>query len=341
MLPPMRVYQLHPHDGFAALTMVERDRPSLGPGQVRVRVHAVSLNYRDLGIARNPKIRDRQPPLVPVSDGVGEVIEVGASVTRFRGGERVAALFFPAWPDGELSAAVHASALGGAVDGMLAEEVVLDERALVAIPAHLSYEEAATLPCAGVTAYHALFEAAKIGPGHTVLVQGTGGVSIFALQLAKAAGARVIVTSKSEAKRARATSMGADFVVDYIATPEWGKAAFEWTGRRGVDVVVEVGGPGTFDQSVVALRYGGTMSILGVLTGGRGEINTYGIFHKGLSVRGVYVGSARMAEALNRALEVNAIHPVVDKVFAFDEARAAYEYLASGAHFGKVVIRVN
>lgn len=340
MLSRMRAYELHPADDFAALTLVDRKSSELGPRDVRVRVRAASLNYRDLAILRNAKIRGRQPSLVPVSDGAGEVIAVGAAVTRFRGGERVAGAFFPAWIDGELSAAVHASALGGAVDGMLAEEVVLDERAWVPVPAHLSYDEAATLPCAGVTAYHALFEAAQVGPGQTVLVQGTGGVSVYALQLAKAAGARVIVTSKSAEKRARASSMGADFTIDYVAAPEWGRVALEWTGQRGVDVVVEVGGPGTFDQSVAALRYGGTMSILGVLTGGRGEVNTYNVFHKGLRVHGVYVGSVRMFEALNRAVEARAIHPVVDKVFAFDEARAAYEYLASGAHFGKVVIRV-
>jgi NADPH:quinone reductase-like Zn-dependent oxidoreductase len=341
MLSPMKAYELHPKDNFDALTMVDRETPPLGPHDVRVRVRAVSLNYRDLTIARGTKARPRPKPIVAASDGAGEVVAVGEAVTRFRGGERVAGLFFPGWLDGELSAAHHAVALGGSVDGMLAEEVVLDERAWVAVPPHLSFEEAATLPCAGVTAYHALFEAASLRPGDTLLVQGTGGVSIFGLQLAKAAGARVVVTSKSEEKRERARKMGADHVIDYQATPKWGEAAFAWTGGRGVDVVIEVGGPGTFDQSVAALRYGGTMSLLGVLTGLRGEVNTYGIFHKGLRVHGVYVGSGRMFEALNRALSATNIHPIVDRVFAFDEVRAAYEHLASGAHFGKVVIRVD
>lgn len=336
----MRAYELHPKDNFESLTLVDRETPPLGPHDVRVRVRAVSLNYRDLTIARGTKARPRPKPIVATSDGAGEVVAVGSAVTRFHGGERVAALFFPNWIDGELSAAQHAAALGGSMDGMLAEEVVLDEHAWVALPSHLSFEEGATLPCAGVTAYHALFETASLKPGDTLLVQGTGGVSIFGLQLAKAAGARVIVTSKSEEKRDRARKMGADHVIDYQTTPKWGDAAFAWTGGRGVDVVIEVGGPGTFDQSVAALRYGGTMSLLGVLTGLRGEVNTYGIFHKGLRVHGVYVGSGRMFEALNRAVSASNIHPVVDRVFAFDEARAAYEHLASGAHYGKVVIRV-
>lgn len=336
----MRAYEIHAQPDYGALTLVDRPSAALGPHDVRVRVRAASLNYRDLAILRNPRIRERKPPLVPISDGCGDVVEVGSAVSRWRTGERVAGIFFPAWIDGELSAAVHASALGGAVDGMLAEEVVLNEQALVGIPSHLSYEEAATLPCAGVTAYHALFEAANVGPGHTVLVQGTGGVSMFGLQLAKAAGARVIVTSSSESKRTRAQALGADLVIDYKADTTWGKTAFDWTGQRGVDVVVDVGGPGTFDQSVAALKYGGTMSILGVLTGSKGEVNTYNVFHKGLRVHGVYVGSRRMFESLNRALAVTGLRPIVDRVFAFDQARAAYEYLASGAHFGKVVIRI-
>ena len=337
----MRAYELHAKEQFDALTLVDRPTPAVGPHDVRVRIRAVSLNYRDLTMARSAKSRPRPKPIVAASDGAGEVVAVGDAVTRFRGGERVAALFFPGWLDGELSAAHHRAVLGGSVDGVLAEEVVLDERAWVPIPSHLSLEEGATLPCAGVTAYNALFEAASLRPGDTLLVQGTGGVSIFGLQLAKAAGARVIVTSKSEEKRARALALGADHVIDYLATPKWGDEAFAWTGGRGVDVVIEVGGPGTFDQSVAALRYGGTMSLLGVLTGIRGDVNTYGIFHKGLRVHGVYVGSGRMFDGLNRALSSTAIHPIVDRVFGFDDARAAYEHLASGAHFGKVVIRID
>jgi NADPH:quinone reductase-like Zn-dependent oxidoreductase len=336
----MVAIELHPKPEFESLTKVERAPAALGPHDVRVRVRAVSLNYRDLTIARSAHRRPNAAPVVAASDGAGEVVEIGAAVRRFAVGARVCAIFFPAWHDGELAAEYHARALGGSTDGMLAEEVVAHEEALVHVPPHLSFEEASTLPCAGVTAYNALFEAAHIGPGQIVLAQGTGGVSIFTLQLAKAAGARVIVTSQSDAKRRRAQELGADHLIDYKATPKWGEAALAWTERRGADVVVEVGGPGTFDQSVIALRYGGTMSLLGVLTGTKGDVNTYAVFQKGLHVRGVYVGSRRMFEALNRALTVAAIHPIVDRVFPFDAVRDAYEYLASGAHFGKVVVRV-
>ncbi|HEU4726883.1 MAG TPA: NAD(P)-dependent alcohol dehydrogenase, partial [Kofleriaceae bacterium] len=305
----MRAYELQPRDGFDALTLVDRAPRPLGPTDVRVRVHAVSLNYRDLNIARGA--RKRKAPVVPASDGAGEVIEVGAAVTRHAVGDRVVAAFFPTWQSGELSDDHHAGALGGGQDGMLAEEVVLPETAWLKLPARLSFAAAATLPCAGVTAYHALFEAAQLRPGDVVLLQGTGGVSIFGLQLAKAAGARVIITSSSAAKRERALGLGADHVIDYTAVPTWGEAARAWTGGRGVDVVIEVGGPGTFDQSVAALRYGGTMSLLGVLTGLRGEVNTYGVFYKALRVAGVYVGSVAMFEGLLRALEARQIEPII------------------------------
>jgi NADPH:quinone reductase-like Zn-dependent oxidoreductase len=335
----MIAYEVQPREGFDSLTRVERAPAALNPLDVRVRVHAVSLNYRDLGMVRTA--HRRSTSCIAASDGAGEVIEVGSAVTRFRGGERVAAIFFPSWLDGEFQGAYHARALGGSADGMLAQEVVLEEAAWVTLPEHLSFEEGATLPCAGVTAYNALFESAHIGPGCDVLVQGTGGVSIFGLQLAKAAGARVVVTSRSEAKRERARSLGADHTIDYEANREWGAAAMAWTGARGVDVVIEVGGPGTFDQSVAALRFSGTMSLIGVLTGVRGEVNTAAAFAKALHIRGIYVGSRRMFEALNRAMAVTGIRPVIDRVFDFNDARAAYEHLASGSHFGKVVIRVN
>jgi len=335
----MFAYELQPREGFDALTRVDRAPAALEPHDVRVRVRAVSLNFRDVGLVRNASRRQRS--VIAASDGAGEVVEVGSAVTRFRGGERVAAIFFPDWLDGEFLGSYHARALGGSADGMLAQEVVLDERSWVTLPDHLSFEEGAALPCAAVTAYNALFEGAHVGPGSTLLVQGTGGVSVFALQLGKAAGARVIVTSRSEAKRNRARELGADYTIDYAATPKWGEDALAWTGGRGVDVVVEVGGPGTFDQSVAALRFGGAMSLIGVLTGTRGEVNTAGVFHKTLHIRGIYVGSRRMFEALNRALSVARVRPIVDRVFDFDDVRAAYEYLASGAHFGKVVVRVD
>lgn len=334
----MQAYEIHPNPDLDALVKVERPAAPLGPHDVRVRIRAVSLNYRDLAILR--RAQKQQAPVIPCSDGAGVVVAVGPSVTRFKEGDRVAGIFFPDWVDGEFVAAYHSRALGGSINGMLAEEVVLDERSWVALPPELSFEDGATLPCAGVTAYNALFESARVGPGSTVLVQGTGGVSVFALQLAVAAGARVIATSSSEAKRTRALALGASHVLDYKTTQNWGDAAREWTGGHGVDVVIEVGGPGTFDQSVAALRYGGTMSLIGVLTGGRGEVNTSSIFTKVLHVRGIYVGSRRMFEQLIRALTVTGVRPVIDRVFPFDKARDAYEHLASGSHFGKVVVRV-
>ena len=336
----MKAIELHPEEGFDALRFVERPAPSApGPLDVVVRIRAVSLNYRDLAVARAAKKRAKRS--VPASDGAGEVAAVGERVTRVKVGDRVAAAFFPTWTSGGLTKEHHANALGGSIDGVLAEQVVLPESAWVRMPAHLSFEQASTLPCAGVTAWHALFEAASLKPGDTILVQGTGGVSIFALQLARAAGAAVIATSSSAAKRARLEEMGAATTIDYRQEPKWGDAVRAATGGRGVDIVVEVGGAGTFDESVKALRFGGTMSLLGILAGTAGPIDTYAIFQKNLRVHGIYVGSVVMFEALVRALEASRIAPIIDRVFPFDEARGAYEHLASGAHFGKVVIRID
>lgn len=334
----MKAFELHPEEGFDALKLVDRARPSIGPGEARVRVRAVSLNYRDIMVARGSKKRAKQ--IIPVSDGAGDVIEIGSGVQHVAVGDRVAAAFFPTWIDGSLKEAHHANALGGSLDGMLAEEVVLPERAWVKIPQRYSFDQGATLPCAGVTAWHALFEAAALKPGETVLVQGGGGVSTFALQLARHAGASVIATSSSPDKRARLGQMGARATIDYTADPKWGETARAAAGNGGVDLVVEVGGAGTFDQSIASLRYGGHMSLLGILAGTQGPVNTYAIFHRNIHIRGVYVGSIAMFERLVRVLQDSRIDPLIDRVFPFEEARAAYEHLASGAHFGKVVIRV-
>jgi NADPH:quinone reductase-like Zn-dependent oxidoreductase len=335
----MKAYELHPEEGFAALQMVERPAPAaLGPHDVSVRVRAVSLNYRDLVVARGSKTRAKR--VVPASDGAGEVVAIGNKVTRVKVGDHVAAAFFPTWITGGLLEEHHANALGGSLDGMLVEQVVLTESAWVKIPSHFSFEQGSTLPCAGVTAWHALFVAATLKPGDTILVQGTGGVSIFSLQLARATGAGVIATSSSADKRARLEQMGAAKTIDYRVDPQWGDAVRAAANGRGVDVAVEVGGPGTFDQSVKALRYGGTMSILGILTGTQGPVDTRAIFYKNIRVHGVYVGSVTMFEDLVRALERSRLEPIIDQVFPFAEARAAYERLASGKHFGKVVIRV-
>lgn len=310
----------------------------MGPGDVRVSVRAVSLNYRDIMVARGSKKRAKR--IVPVSDGAGEVTEIGSAVERVRVGDRVAAAFFPTWIEGDLKEEHHANALGGSLDGMLVKEVVLPERAWVKIPSRYSFEQAATLPCAGVTAWHALFEAATVKPGDTVVVQGGGGVSTFALELARHAGASVIATSSSAEKRARLEQMGAKATIDYKADTKWGETARAAAGNGGADLVVEVGGAGTFDQSVASLRYGGHVSLLGILAGTQGPINTYAIFHKNIRIRGVYVGSIAMFERLVRVLERSNVDPVIDRVFPFEEARAAYEHLASGTHFGKVVIRL-
>lgn len=334
----MKAFELHPEEDFDALKVVERPRPTVAAGDVRVRVRAVSLNYRDLMVARGSKKRAKR--IIPTSDGAGEVAEIGSGVRRLAIGDRVAAAFFPTWLDGSLAEEHHANALGGSLDGMLVEEVVLPERAWVKIPSRYSFEQGSTLPCAGVTAWHALFEAAALQPGQTLLVQGSGGVSTFALQLARSAGAAVIATSSAPGKRARLEQMGAALAIDYKADAKWGDTARAAAGNGGVDLVVEVGGAGTFDQSIASLRYGGHMSLLGVLAGTQGPINTYAIFHKNVRIRGVYVGSIAMFERLVRALEHSTVDPVIDRVFPFEETRAAYEHLASGTHFGKVVIRL-
>ena len=334
----MKSYELHPHAGFASLVAVERPEPPLGPSEVRVRVRAVSLNYRDLLIAKGAQTREA--PVVPASDGAGEVVEVGRDVRTLKVGDRVAAAFFPDWIDGAFQARFHQRALGGSADGMLAEQVVLGEQAWVRIPAHLSFQEAATLPCAGVTAHHALFAIDPIGPASTIVVQGTGGVSTFALQLARAAGARVIVTTSSEAKASAAKARGAWATLDYRANPQWGAAVVELTHGCGADLVVEVGGPETLGQTIEGLRTGGTAALIGVLTGFSGAVSTATVLHKLLRLQGVYVGSVRMFESLVRLLELHEIRPLVDREFGFDEVRAAYEHLASGAHQGKVVVRL-
>ncbi len=334
----MKTWELQARPGLDALTLGERPSPGVGTGDVKVRVRAVSLNYRDVLIARGAE-KTLRAPRVPASDGAGEVVAVGPGVTRWKLGDRVMANFFPDWVDGELNDAHHVSALGGVgADGMLREEVVLPAHSWVRMPAGYSFEEGATLPCAGLTAWQALFEVTSLRPGETVLLQGSGGVSVFALQLAKAAGARVLMTSSSADKARRLRELGAEEVIDYRVEPRWGERAWALAGGRGVDHVVDVGGQATLDQSSAALRYGGTLSMLGVLTGGRGEVDLHAIFRRRQTVRGVYVGSVSMFERLVAALESTGIRPVIDRTFAFDDARAAWEHLASGRHLGKVVV---
>jgi NADPH:quinone reductase-like Zn-dependent oxidoreductase len=334
----MRAYRLSQPTGIDALAKVELPRPVPGPRQVLVKVAACSLNFRDLAIAIGSYRMPTKPNLIPLSDGAGEVAEVGAGVTRVKVGDRVAGCFFQRWIGGPPAADTHASALGGGIDGMLTEYALLEENGVIALPAHLSFEQAATLPCAAVTAWHALVEHARIVAGETVLVQGTGGVSIFALQFAHLMGARVIVTSSSEAKLARAKALGAAHGVNYKAVPEWDQAVVAASGG-GVDHVVEVGGPGTLARSLRAIRIGGKITLIGVLSGAA-EINPMLIFSRRANLQGISVGSLQMFEAMNRAIAASRLEPVIDKVFVFDEAPAAYRHLQSAQHFGKVVIRV-
>ena len=284
----------------------------------------------------NPKL---PLPLIPFSDGVGEVVAVGEGVTRVNIGDRVAGIFFQKWLAGELTAEKAESALGGAIEGMLAEYVVLHEDGVVRVPEHLTDEEAASLPCAAVTAWNALFTSGGLKAGDTVLIQGTGGVSIFALQFALLAGARVIATSSSDEKLERVLQLGASDGINYKQTPDWSKKVRELTAGDGVDYVVEVGGAGTLSESLRAVRYGGQISLIGVLTGGSAEINTASILMKNVKVQGIYVGSREMFEAMNSAIALHKLHPVCDRVFPFHEAPEALKYMETGSHFGKICIR--
>jgi NADPH:quinone reductase-like Zn-dependent oxidoreductase len=337
----MRAYQI-PKGGAGIESVVEVEGPQPKPGhrQVLVKVKACSLNFRDLGIVRGTYRVPVRENVVPLSDGAGEVVEIGPDVLRVKVGDRVAGNFFQRWPGGESSAEVHGSALGGGIDGMLADYALLEEDGVVKIPPHLSFEEGATLPCAGVTAWHAMMEHAKLKAGDTILLQGTGGVSIFGLLFAHAMGIRAIITSSSDDKLARAKKLGAAFGINYKTTPDWDKAAMEFTGGIGVDHVIEVGGAATLARSFHAIRVGGKVSMIGGLSGGATELNPGLIFSRRANVQGISVGSTQMFLAMNRAIEVNAIKPVIDKVFAFADAQAAYKHMASGAHFGKIVIRV-
>ena len=337
----MRVYELHSKPGLDSVTRAERADPRPGAGQVLIRMRAWSLNFRDLSVARGTYGGGGTAAsgLIPLSDGVGEVIDIGAGVTRVKPGDRVAGIFMQGFIAGGITAEALRTALGGAIDGMLAEYVVLSEQGVVRLPAHLSDEEAATLPCAAVTAWNALVREARVKAGDTVVLLGTGGVSMFALQFAKLLGARVILTSSSDEKLEIARRLGADGTVNYKAQPDWDKAVVERTDGRGADVVVEVGGAGTLDKSLAAVRVGGTVCLIGVLTGVAGPVSTASILRRHARLQGIYVGSREMFEEMNRAIAQHGLHPWIGRTFAFDDARAAYDYLASSAHTGKVTIR--
>ncbi len=333
----MKAYELSKAFGIDNLVITEQEMPAPGHGQVLVKVRASSLNYRDLLVVKglyNPHIH---LPFTPFSDGAGDVIAIGEGVSHVRVGDRVAGIFMQDWIAGELSEAKQKSALGGGMQGMLAEYVVLGENGLVHIPEHLTYEEAATLPCAAVTAWHAVIETG-IRPGESVLLLGTGGVSLFSLQFARIAGAEVFITSSSDEKLASAWQLGAAHGINYKAVPEWGEEVREMTGGTGVDLVVEVGGAGTLPQSMRAVRMGGRISLIGVLTGAEGEINPRPIVMKKIRLQGIFVGSREMFESMNRAIILHHLRPVIDRVFSFKEVPAALRHMESGSHFGKICV---
>jgi len=334
----MKTYEVQQF-GIENLALVERPEPQPALNEVVVKFHAASLNYRDLMFVKgvyNPKVK---LPAVPFSDGAGEVVDLGNNATRWKIGDRVCPIFMQGWIEGEPSMRKNRTTLGGGdLDGVLREYGVFDENGLVGIPPSLSYEEAATLPCAAVTAWHALVNSGKVKAGETVLTLGTGGVSIFALQFAKMHGARVLATSSSDAKLEKARKLGADDAINYQHMPDWDKEVLRLTGKIGVDHVVEVGGSGTLTKSLNAVRVGGHVALIGVLASG-GDFNPRSILMKGVRVQGIFVGSRHMFEDLNNSIEANQIKPVIDKVFAFTEAREALHHLESGSHFGKIVIK--
>lgn len=325
--------------GVDDLRRVDRPDPQPGPGQVVVRLRAASLNYRDQLVVNgtyfgSPNTRE----LIPLSDGAGDVAAVGPGVSRFRVGDRVVGCFFQRPRDAAPDA--PPLALGSPLDGTLADYVVLYDDGVVPIPEGLSYEEAACLPCAGVTAWHALFRAGRqIRAGDNVLVLGTGGVSIFALQFARAGGARVVATSSSDEKIQRVRAMGASDGINYVRTPDWEKEVLRVTGR-GVDCVIEVGGGGTFARSLQSLARGGKVCLIGFVAGREGDTSPFPLMYKGGSLHGIFVGDREMFEEMNRAITVNRLKPVVDRVFGFEEAKQAFAHHASGKFIGKVVIRM-
>jgi NADPH:quinone reductase-like Zn-dependent oxidoreductase len=335
----MKIWQI-PSFGIDNMEITDRPTPQPASGQVLVKVHAASLNYRDLLVVLgryNPKLA---LPRIPCSDGAGEVVAIGDEVKRWKIGQRVAGIFMQNWIDGPPDAAKQRGALGGDIDGMLAEYVILDENGLVEVPEHLSWEQAACLPCAGVTAWNAIVHAGHIKAGDTVLIQGTGGVSIFALQFAKLLGARVLGTSSNDEKLRRAHSLGLDAGVNYKLTPDWAKWVLEQTNGIGVDLVVEVGGAGTFAQSLKAVRIGGAVAQIGILSQSADPLQIGPLLHKQLHLLGIYVGSRADFAQMNRAIALHSLQPSVDEIFAFDRAKDALKTMEAGTHFGKLVIRV-
>ncbi|HSD44785.1 MAG TPA: NAD(P)-dependent alcohol dehydrogenase [Burkholderiales bacterium] len=336
----MRVFQIQDDWGMEHLKLATRPEPRPGPGQVLMRMKAAALNYRDLLVPnRGYGSYTGNLPLIPLSDGVGEVVEVGAGVTRAKVGDRACPCFQQGWIAGEPDLDRITKTMGGPVDGTMADLICLPEYGIVKVPQYLSDIEAATLPCAALTAWSALVTNESLRPGWRVLVQGTGGVALFAVQIAKLLGAHVTVISSSDEKIGRARSLGADAAINYRATPEWAKASREITGGRGFDHIVELGGEQTLPQSLRCIRPGGTLSMIGVLSGGTAALPLGLVVTRHVRLQGVTVGHRDGFEAMLHAFEQHKLKPVVDRVFAFEELKEAMALLKSGAHFGKVCIK--
>ena len=332
----MKVVRLRSPGGLDNLEFGTEERAELRRGEMRVRFHATSLNYHDLSIVLGKlKTPDSR---IPMSDGSGEVIEIGEGMIGFAPGDRVMSLFFPLWAGGGASRDIIVDVPGDYVDGYAREEAVVSAYAFTHVPKGYSHAEAATLPCAALTAWNSLMAEPAVKPGDSVLVQGTGGVSIFALQFAKAAGAHVIATSSSNEKLERLKGLGADAVINYRETPEWGKAVRGLTDGRGVDHVVEVGGAGTLGQSITAVRTGGHIALVGVLSGYAAEISTVTIMARQIRVHGIGVGSREQQLAMSRAIEANGIRPIIDSSFPLESIADAFRHQQSNRHFGKIVL---
>jgi NADPH:quinone reductase-like Zn-dependent oxidoreductase len=336
----MKVVELQGSFGLESLTVTERDPPQPREGQILLRMEAASLNFRDLLMVRghyNPK---QSLPIIPCSDGAGEVVETGPGVTRVQVGDRVTPCFFQGWFSGRPTLEKAGTTLGSPLDGVLAEYMVVREDGVVPVPEHLNFEQAATLPCAGLTAWSALFVQGDVKAGDTVLVQGTGGVALFALKFAKLAGARVAVISSSDEKLERVRRMGADHGINYKSTPKWGKAVRDWTGGVGVDHIVELGGAGTLPESLQAVGLGGQISLIGVLAGATRDLNILPIVMRNVNVQGIFVGHREGFEAMNRAIVQSGLEPEIDRTFPMDEIRQAFEWMAGGSHFGKICLQI-
>lgn len=336
----MRAWQIEGAFGLDRLTMVEVPSEPVRRGQVRLAMRAVGLNFRDLMMVQG-QYNPRQPlPLTPCSDGVGEVVEVGEGVDAAWLGRRVSPIFAQGWRSGAPTREKLRTTLGGPLPGTLREEMVCDVGSVVEVPDYLSDAEAATLGCAGVTAWHAVVEQGGVRAGDVVLCLGTGGVSVFAMQFSRMMGAEVIMTSSSDAKLERVKELGATQVLNYRETPAWGRVVREMTGGRGVDVVVEVGGAGTLKESVDAVRVGGTIALIGVLAGGVQEVNVVPILMQNIRVQGVIVGDGEMFERMNRAMAQHKLRPVVDRVVGFEDAVEAFEVMKRGGHLGKICVAI-